>query len=182
MGRRGGWARLVRCTRRFLALTTACCETRGRGTAVLRSTPGGDALFVAFPDPSAAVIAGQRAVRARAWPGGCELRVRMGVCTPALQRTTVWRLASARGGRSSKRKTSSRVRRPPFASTSPTLSTLPAYQSRRGDYGSSPRSSIAISSASGGRWPVSIMAAIDASSSSLRSRVSTPNRCWWSSL
>ena len=49
-------------------------------------------------------------------------------------------------------------------------------------YGSSPRSSIAISSSSGGRLPASIMAAIDASSSSLRSRVSTPSRCSPSSV
>jgi class 3 adenylate cyclase len=44
----------------------------------------GDAFLVAFPDPGQAVeaaIAGQCALRANAWPGGCELRVRMGVHT-----------------------------------------------------------------------------------------------------
>ena len=44
----------------------------------------GDAFLVAFPDPGQALeaaIAGQCALRANAWPGGCELRVRMGVHT-----------------------------------------------------------------------------------------------------
>ncbi len=132
-----------------------------------------DAFLVALPDPGAVAIAGQRALRAHAWPGGSGLRVRMGVHTSSPSARPHG--AGARAGRQLlETQDLLEGQAPAVCINALTLSTLPAHQSRRGHYGSSPRSSIAISSASGGRWPVSIIAAIDASSSSVRSRVSTP--------
>jgi class 3 adenylate cyclase len=46
----------------------------------------GDAFFVAFRrarDAALAAVAAQRALAEHSWPGGAELRVRMGECTPA---------------------------------------------------------------------------------------------------
>ena len=44
----------------------------------------GDSFFVAFPrarDAAAAAVAGQRALAKHEWPGGAEVKVRMGVHT-----------------------------------------------------------------------------------------------------
>jgi predicted ATPase/class 3 adenylate cyclase len=64
--------------RRHRDLLAAAFAARG---GVVVETEG-DALFVAFGKPTAAVAAaldGQRAIGAEAWPGGAAVRVRMGV-------------------------------------------------------------------------------------------------------